>query len=163
MSVALSYRCLQVLLLLCGVAWPLRVHRPLGRCWTKGAPGRVPHPKVSPACCSLSSPASCCAPSACPPGALKKSCEASAKLYKKYADLCIKDQALAFGRVAFEDGQVRDSLCRSSSSGSGGSIDEAGGERSWEKDFRYGRRVRVNSAEENNTYGVEEERKKTRH
>lgn len=41
-------------------------------------------------------------------GALEKSCEAAAALYQKYANLCIKDGALAHGRITFEQGQVRE-------------------------------------------------------
>lgn len=40
-------------------------------------------------------------------GALERSCATSASLYQKYANLCIKDAALAHGRITFEQGQVR--------------------------------------------------------
>ncbi|CAM9906834.1 unnamed protein product, partial [Ectocarpus sp. 4 AP-2014] len=38
-------------------------------------------------------------------GALEKSCKKAVGLYQKYANLCIKDGALAHGRLTFEQGQ----------------------------------------------------------
>lgn len=37
---------------------------------------------------------------------MESSCEAGAELYKEYTDLCVKDGALADGRIAFEQGKV---------------------------------------------------------
>ncbi|CAN0499811.1 unnamed protein product, partial [Ectocarpus sp. 12 AP-2014] len=43
-------------------------------------------------------------------GALEKSCKKAAGLYQKYANLCIKDGALAHGRLTFEQGQYQEAF-----------------------------------------------------
>lgn len=37
----------------------------------------------------------------------QRSCAEGSQLYKKYADLCIKDDMLASARASFEQGRVR--------------------------------------------------------
>ncbi|CAN0290645.1 unnamed protein product, partial [Ectocarpus sp. 4 AP-2014] len=43
-------------------------------------------------------------------GALEKSCKKAVGLYQKYANLCIKDGALAHGRLTFEQGQYQEAF-----------------------------------------------------